>query len=287
MKDQASKLRRMVSESNTKDRLRIFSVISNSDNVGKTNYIMNLAVKFRKNGENVLVMDATGDSENLSNYINLSSIGIIDDNLESFNNIQDQIIMGPEGIDILLGAENLIGIKTLTKEKQNQALYKIKFFNKYDVIIIDNKAGFNNDLLCFLNFTNEIILISTPDIENILSTYGLIKVLASNKIKSDMNIVINKTKSSEEGLETFRKLENTSNRFLNIKLVSLGNLRFDEKLEESNKSRIPISIYDKDSIYNRNLDKIFLKIKTDKLIGESFYTIDEIETKARCFFEKI
>lgn len=287
MKDQASKLRTMVSESNTKDRLRIFSVISNSDNMGKTNYIMNLAVKFRKNGENVLVMDATGDSENLSNYINLSSIGIIDDNLESFNNIQDQIIMGPEGIDILLGAENLIGIKTLTKEKQNQALYKIKFFNKYDVIIIDNKAGFNNDLLCFLNFTNEIILISTPDTENILSTYGLIKVLASNKIKSDMNIVINKTKSSEEGLETFRKLENTSNRFLNIKLVSLGNLRFDEKLEESNKSRIPISIYDKDSIYNRNLDKIFLKIKTDKLIGESFYTIDEIETKARCFFEKI
>lgn len=287
MKDQASKLRTMVSESNNKDRLKVFSVISNSSNVGKTNFIMNLAVKFRKNGENVLIMDATADSENLSNYINLSSIGIIDDNLESFNNIQDQIIMGPEGIDILLGAENLIGIKTLTKEKQNQALYKIKFFNKYDVIIIDNKPGFNDNMLCFLNFTNELILISNPDTESILSSYGLIKVLVSNKIKSNMNIVINNTKSAEEGLETFRKLESTSNEFLKIKLISLGNLRFDDKIEESNKARAPISIYDKESIYNKNLDKIFLKIKTDKLIGENFYTINEIETKAKCFFDQI
>lgn len=287
MKDQASKLRTMVSESNNKDRLKIFSVISNSSNVGKTNFIMNLAVKFRKNGENVLIMDATADSENLSNYINLSSIGIIDDNLESFNNIQDQIIMGPEGIDILLGAENLIGIKTLTKEKQNQALYKIKFFNKYDVIIIDNKPGFNDNMLCFLNFTNELILISNPDTESILSSYGLIKVLVSNKIKSNMNIIINNTKTAEEGLETFRKLENTSNEFLKIQLISLGNLRFDDKIEESNKARTPISVYDKESIYNKNLDKIFLKIKTDKLIGENFYTINEIETKAKYFFDQI
>lgn len=282
MMDQASKLRSMVSDKKNDKNIRIFSILSGDTKIGKTNFAMNMAIEYKKLGYNVLYLDATGDHDNLIEHVNLSKVGLIEDNLDYALNIEDYVIIGPGNINILLGADNLINIKNLSKQDKDKIYHKVKNVNKYDLVIIDNQAGVCDSMICFLDFANENILVTGSEVDNIINSYSLLKILSTNH-RENIGVVVNRCQNETQAIDTFEKLKDTSSRFLALRLDYLGELEYDEEMLESVKLKKSIALYNDKSLYVRDIKDIIENLETEESKKNAF-TLTQFEQIVKDFF---
>lgn len=234
--DQAEKLRRLVNDKTAqkKNKFRVITVTSGKGGVGKSSFVVNLALALKLRGLKVAILDADIGMANVDIMYGVKSKYSLFDLVFNNKNINEIIEMTQEGIKIIPGGSGLKDIVDLNEEQRVRLIKEFEKLDDIDILIVDTGAGVSKTILNFVEISDEVIVITTPEPTALTDAYSLIKIIKNKFQDANINVVINKVRNIKEARETFEKLSNTVNVFLKSKINYRGFLFEDKK--------VPISI---------------------------------------------
>ena len=269
MRDQADRLRELAKGTNQSEKTtKVITVTSGKGGVGKSNFVVNLSIMLQKMGKKVLIFDADigmANDEILMGFVpKYNILDCINRNLD----IEDIIITGPEGVKLISGGTGLNKIKELQDEERRILLSKLEKLEDYDYIIMDTGAGVNETVINFIAFSDEFILLTTPEPTSIMDGYSLLKTVSYFDVKKMVSIVVNRVYNEKEGEKTFLKLKNASTKFLSIKCNFVGCIEEDKKLSEAVRNQVPLVMSFPSSKAAKNISAIARIIENNSIVNK-------------------
>lgn len=266
MLDQAERLRRLVNgeeETPNNKKAKIITVTSGKGGVGKSNFVVNLAILLQRRGKKVLIFDADigmgNDDVLMGVYPRFNVFDLI-----KGRDIEEILTEGPEGVKLLAGGSGLNQVEDLQNNEREIFLKKLERLNGFDYIIMDTGAGINRSVLAFIACSEEVIVVTTPEPTSLTDAYSLVKAADHFNIKDKAKIIVNKTFTEAEGIETFNKFERAVNKFLSLRVEYLGNIADDKKLVQGVRRQVPFVISYPNSDAAKSVEKIAERLLGDK-----------------------
>ncbi len=271
--DQASELRRMMSQAEIKPEARVITVTSGKGGVGKSSISLNLAIQMARMGKRIVVLDADFGLANIEVMLGVRPKANLADLMFRGRELADIITDGPEGIKFISGGS---GIQELASMNKNQVMYltkKLVELDAYaDIIIIDTGAGISDSVLEFVASGNEVLLVATPEPTSITDAYALLKALNQSSEFSKQNtkikLIANRVKNEEEGTLLYENIKNVVDRFLNLELLFLGSIPQDEQISKAVIKQKPVSISNPQAPSAKALEKLAHDLLPDNATQE-------------------
>lgn len=228
--DQASGLRAAMNPiASIRPQAQVIAVSSGKGGVGKSNVVANVAVASARQGRKVLVMDADLALGNVDILLGLTPQYTIEDVLSGQRRLEDVLITGPEGIQLLPATSGGQIFTQLTHEQQlllHTAFLELPYTP--DLLLIDCAAGISPNVLYFSLVAHDTVVVVSPDPTSLTDAYALIKILSTRHRLRTFRLLVNKVKHKQEGHEVFRKFSLVTDRFLSVSLDYMGCIPSDE-----------------------------------------------------------
>ncbi|EKQ51074.1 MULTISPECIES: MinD/ParA family protein [unclassified Clostridium] len=263
MLDQAESLRKLINsgdQENKKTNTKMITVTSGKGGVGKSNFVVNLAITLQSKGNKVLIFDADlgmgNDDVLMGLYPKHNIFDIVFTGLE----IKDIIIEGTNGVHLIPAGSALSKTQELSEEEREVFLKKLETLDEYDYILMDTGAGVNRDVLSFIAASEELIVVTTPEPTSLTDGYSLIKATDHYKLKNKAKIIVNKAFTKEEGEETYNKFNRAVSKFLKINVEYLGCILEDRKLVQSVRQQKPFVVLYPNCDASKDIDNIAMKL---------------------------
>lgn len=232
--DQAEKLRRLMGmKAQINKPFKVITVASGKGGVGKTNFVVNLAVMIQKKGYKVAILDADFGMANVDILFGIRTHYSIYDILYSGKSIEEVSAVMDNGIKVIPGGSGISELTDIDIEKRQKLLDEFSKINNIDLLLIDTGAGVSPVVLNFTAVADEVIIVTNSEPTSLTDAYGLIKVLISQNINNNINLVINRARNIKDAQETFKKLSKTIEVFLNKDINYLGYIIDDEKVGQA------------------------------------------------------
>jgi flagellar biosynthesis protein FlhG len=252
MRDQAEKLREIISDIKSYSKqsasltaappaeARVITITSGKGGVGKTNFTVNLAIKLSQMGNRVIIIDADLGLSNVDVIMGRMSKYNLSDVLKNNKEIMEVLEEGPCGVRFVSGGSGVQDLVKLNKMQLVDLLMKLgKLDYEADIILIDTGAGLSDSVLSFVHASKEVILVTTPEPTSITDAYALIKTISNKDAGKNIKIVVNKVESEMEANNILDKLKAVTEKFIGIKLISLGFIMNDSCVSKSVKIQQP------------------------------------------------
>lgn len=296
MRDQAEKLRQLILQSKTnensisnnenKSKTKVLAVTSGKGGVGKTNFAINLSISLSKLGYKVVIFDADIGLANIDVILGIIPKYTIADILDGSKDIMDIMTEGPNGIRIIAGGSGIKSLINLDSHKLENLTNQLQKLENYaDYIIIDTGAGLSNTVLNFVNSSDEVILITTPEPTALTDVYAMIKTLRTNGGHNKLKVVINKVENSYEADEVFNRLSRVSYKFLNTTIEKLGFVNDSKLVMQSVKNQDPFVLLYPNSAVSKKINNIAIKLSGNKTEDDEVGTGNFVK-KFRSLFVK-
>ena len=232
--DQASSLRSM----NAIDEINVLAITGGKGGVGKTNIAINLAVALADIQRKVMILDADFGLSNVDVMLGLRAKKNLHHVLLNECGIQDIVIPGPHGIQIIPAASGVREMANLSAHEHMGIIDSISQFNPLlDYFIIDTAPGINDSVSLFTHLANNILIVVCDEPASLADAYALIKVLCKKGVKKKFQIITNMVESSAHGERLFSQLEKVSNHFLEVSLEYCGYIPNDTYVKKAIKKQ--------------------------------------------------
>ena len=265
--DQAEKLRSLSRTKETRPELnhaRVFTITSGKGGVGKTNFSVNLALFFAKQGKKVIIIDTDIGLANIEILLGSSpKYNLFDLFSQDGISIEDIINTTKYGVSFISGGS---GLNRMPELGHNQINHIIENLSKLDyiadVIIIDTGAGISELVLNFIKASSETIIVTVPEPTSITDAYSLMKALKNDNLGSlpEFKLVVNRVDSRAEGEAIYRSFSKVAEGFLDVKIELLGSILYDNNLIKSVKSQKPAFNIYPNSNFSKEIESIGLKL---------------------------
>ncbi len=249
MRDQAEKLRVLARNlknqveceiKGTQKKTRIIAVTSGKGGVGKTNFTINFALALMSYGQRVLILDADLGLANIDVVLGINPRYTLYNVLKGEKNIQDIILSGPQGLQIIAGGSGMQELANLRRWQVEQFIAKFEELEGIaDILIIDTAAGLSRNVMSFVLAADEVIVITTPEPTAITDAYGLVKAMTSKRKNGVVHLVVNKVEDAQEADITASKLKIVAEKFLKLNIGHLGFILDDPSVSRAVKSQEP------------------------------------------------
>ncbi len=228
--DQAHGIRQMKSS----HPVRVISVTSGKGGVGKSNVAVNLAVILAQNGERVMVMDADMGLANIDVLLGLSPKLNLSHVINGECMLEDTIIEGPSGIQIIPASSGVASMSDLTPA-ENAGI--IRSFSELtvpvDTLIIDTAAGIADSVVSYTRASREVIIVVCDEPASITDAYAMIKVLSRDYGMHRFHVLANQAHDIQQGRQLYNKLAKVSEKYLDVALNFLGTIPYDDSLKKA------------------------------------------------------
>ena len=245
--DQATQLRLIKANMQSRPLARVITVTSGKGGVGKSNTAINLAIQFRKMGKRVIILDADFGLANIEIMFGAVPKHNLYDLIYQGKSIKDIITWGPMEVGFISGGSGIAGMANLGREYLTYIIRNLAELDSIaDIIIIDTGAGISDAVLEFLVASGEILLVTTPEPTSITDSYSLLKALyrhprfreADTKVK----MLANRVEKEEDGRILYNKLNAVVTRYLKVPMSYLGSIPWDVQLSKAVMQQTPVSM---------------------------------------------
>jgi flagellar biosynthesis protein FlhG len=217
-----------------RDDVRIISITSGKGGVGKTNITVNLAYLLTAMKKKILILDADMGLANIDVVLGLTPKYNLSHVLTGQRTMKEAMIEGPGGIMILPSASGIQEMSDLSKGQKLTLLDELRTVSReMDFLLIDTAAGIAANVMYFNMAANEIIVVTSPEPTSLTDAYAIIKVLHQKHAKNCFRLLVNMVRDSREARDVYRRLNQATDRFLNLNIEYLGYILRDEKLPEA------------------------------------------------------
>ncbi|MDU7693339.1 MAG: MinD/ParA family protein [Helicobacter sp.] len=270
MNTQASKLEQMLEngeseriiESQNPRSSKFIAITSGKGGVGKSTISANLAYTLTKMGYKVGVFDADIGLANLDLIFGVrtkKNILHVFKGEASFDDIIYQVdknlylIPGDSGDEILKYADRM----NIIDEFAAQSM----IIQALDYVIVDTGAGIGQITQAFLNASDVMIVITTPDPAAITDAYATIKI--NSKIKEEILMIINMASRPQEAENIFNKIKKVSDKNLDpLKLFYLGHFIAHSSIKSATRYRELITRAEPYNNFTLNMDEVAKRLVT-------------------------
>ncbi len=230
LQDQAEGLRRLLA----RDSVRVVTLTSGRTGVGKTNIIVNLAAALAKRGRHVLLLDEQQGKGSMETLLGLTARYDLMHVIRREKTLDEVMLRGPEGVDIVSAGNGLRVLGELGQEDQDSLVQSFRQLSKtVDVVLVDAIAGVASNVLPLSLASQEIVIVVSPHPSSIKDAYALIKVLNQNFAIHRFHILASKVKNEQEARALYDNMAEVAVRFLDVSLDFMGYVPFDEKLRQA------------------------------------------------------
>lgn len=286
--DQAQSLREYMERFHVKEQnnlsARVLTITSGKGGVGKSNFTLNFALALRAAGKKVVILDLDLSTANINILMGIAPRYRLVDVLYQRKNIWDVLEKGTNGIEYINGG---LEIQDLVNFDQNMLSFfwsQIQELQTYtDFILLDTGAGISKELVDFIIASDETIMVTTPEPTSIADSYAVMKtVIQFSKQPPKFRLVVNRSRSYREALETSRAMKNACREFLKMNLNTLGFIMEDDFVGKSVRKQIPFF-----TSYPKCEASINIKQIVNSYLPEMEKISSEPTKGIRGFFEKI
>jgi len=235
---------------------RYILISSGKGGTGKSTTAINLGIALNNFGKNVVVVDGNLTTPNIGLYLGVPIVPItLHDVILNRKDINDSIYLHRSGTKIIPGS---ISLDTLGKIKPSMLktnLHKIQ--EDMDFVVIDCAAGFSSDSLAALNASDEVLIVTNPELPAVTDALKTIK-LAEDAGKHVLGVVLARKKGKLE------MRPEAVERLLDKPIISV--IPEDMKIKEALIKQDAVI-----NIYPRSESAIAYKRLAAGLIGEKYY----------------
>lgn len=260
MHDQAQRLRTMVAQANSTSagrETRVIAVSSGKGGVGKSNFTLNYALALAEHGKKVVILDADVGFANIDVLMGVKPKRTMADLIRKEATLKDILETGPMNIQFIAGGSGFRDLLDVQPEQFDYLVEQLGLLQgEVDYVLIDMGAGLNNQSLRLILAADEILVVLTPEPTSITDAYALIKMVINREPNAHMKLVVNRAQTAGEGREAADKVSLVAERFLNVKLATLGILPDDPNVTKSVKRQIPFYIAHPDTSASRSLKQL-------------------------------
>jgi flagellar biosynthesis protein FlhG len=236
-RDQAEGLRRLLA----RDFVRVITIASGREGIGKTSLVLNLAVALARRGRNVLLLDEHAGAGNIESQLGLRVRHELLDLMRRQRTLDEVIVPASEGVDLLPAAKGVRQLGCLTALEQEGLMDSFQSLPRSpDVVLVDAMAGIRDNTLSFSVAAQEVLIVVSPEAASITDAYALIKVLSRDFARTRFHLVVQKAKSPEDAANIYNNMKDAAVRYLGVVLNYLGHVPYDEKLRQSRKLQRPV-----------------------------------------------
>ena len=223
---------------------RILTVTSGKGGVGKTNLSVNLAIYLAQQGHRTCLFDADLGLANINILLGIYPEYNLEDVIDGTKVLSDIIIHDKSGIDIIPGSSGVAKMEALSSAQLGGLASAFAELEEYDYLIFDTSAGVSKSVIAFCMSASEVILIITPEPTSLTDAYALLKILSLNGFTKTTKVVVNQSKNPKTAQLAYKKLKDTTRKFLGIELSPLGTIVADPRVIEAVTAQQPfITLY--------------------------------------------
>ena len=214
--------------------VQVVAVTGGKGGVGKSNVAINLSLALAETGRRVALLDADLGLANVDILLGLSPKRNLEDVLSGECTLQDIMVTGPGGIKVIpasSGTQAMVNLNTHEHAGLIHAFSEIS--HQIDVLVIDTAAGISDTVVSFTRAAQEIIVVVCDEPSSITDAYALIKLLNREYGVHRFRVLANMTRTQQEGRNLFDKLSNATDRFLDVALLYIGQIPYDESVRKA------------------------------------------------------
>lgn len=226
----------------TQSRAHTIVITSGKGGVGKSNIALNLGVALAETELSVCLLDANLGLGNidllcgLNGYWNLSHV------VTGARALQDVILEGPSGLNVIPGAGSLNEVAGYPVSTQNEILSQLRDIEqKYDVLLIDTGTAVHDLARRFVSAADFTVVVTTPEPTSIADAYSTIKSFSAGNI-SHLQILVNEADSSQQARAILERLQQTARLFVRSEVDSAGFILRDQHVPQAVTSRSPFIV---------------------------------------------
>lgn len=228
--DQAAGLRRIGSP----DPVQVIAVTSGKGGVGKTNISVNLAVAMAKAGRTVMLLDADLGLANVDVLLGLQTRANLSHVLDGSHSLEEIIVSGPSGINIVPASSGVTRMANLTSTEQAGLIRAFSELSQpLDTLVVDTAAGVSDSVMAFTRAAQEVVIVVCDEPTSITDAYALIKVLSRDFGANRFHVLANMAQDEQEGRTLYLKIARVCERFLDVTLHFMGTVPFDPALRKA------------------------------------------------------
>lgn len=210
---------------------RVIAFTSGKGGVGKTSLSLNLALLLQRMGRQVLLLDADLGLANVDIMLGLTPKANLAHVLRGERSLEEILIEGPEGMQILPASSGIEEMAQLTAPQKMNLLDQIDAWRRpLDFMFVDTSAGLGDTVVHFNLSAHESVVVVTPEPTSITDAYALIKVLSQNHGHRRFRLLFNQVKSADEARDLFDKFLKITDQFLDVSLEPLGHVVADRHM---------------------------------------------------------
>jgi len=224
----------MTPDTTIRPRGAILAVTSGKGGVGKTNVVINLAVSLARLGHRVGILDADFGLGNIDVMLGLTPTLHLGHFLSGERPLEDIIIEGPLGVQIIPAGTGIRALTALTAGQWTKLAGVIKRVAvRLDFLLIDTAAGISDNVVELLLLADRVIVVTSFEPTAVVDAYAMVKILTAAAPSKDVGIVVNAARDSDESGLVFRQLDIASSRFLHRGLRYYGYVVQDPAIREA------------------------------------------------------
>jgi flagellar biosynthesis protein FlhG len=214
--------------------VQVIAVSGGKGGVGKSNIAVNLSIALAELRRRVVLLDADLGLANVDVLLGIKATHTLADVLAGTHSLRDVLVAGPSGLRIVPASS---GVQRMAELSTGEHAGLINAFNELsdqvDVLVIDTAAGISDTVVSFVRAAHEVIVVVCDEPSSITDAYALIKLLNKEYGMQRFRVVANMTRTPQEGLSMFNKLNGVCERFLDVTLQFVGQVPFDESVRKA------------------------------------------------------
>lgn len=233
--------------------VRTIAVTSGKGGVGKTNFVVNVALELAAMGRSVTLLDADLALANASVLFGINPTHHIGHVLSGQRELEDVVIQVAPGLRLIPGSNGVEKMANLSLHQQNRFIAELQAMeNESDFMFIDTPSGVANNVMGLLCAASEVIVVTTPEPTAIIDAYVTIKTLHKHAPSKPTWIVVNNVTGIDDGESVFAQLRAVSSRFLSYPIEYLGAILHDSNLTQAVREQKPVVEYAPDRPASRS-----------------------------------